>query len=270
MTRAELGAAVDDFRLRPKEALRRASELGLRVVELSTTSPDLDLETLMSSGRRHLARYLDGLGLRLGALAADFRGLGLSSPATVDERVARTCRVLELAADMRTPVVTAAVSALTHPDTGEPSPTVVEALEQIGDRADALGLVFAMRPDCDDGRRLRDLLGRIGCPSIGIGLDPGALVMHGINPLSLIQEVPQHIVLMHARDATVGFSGQPGHETRLSEGAVDLIGLLGRLESVEYGGPYIIRRTDSQRPVEDIQAARDTLLRLLPPQQRPD
>jgi sugar phosphate isomerase/epimerase len=183
----------------------------------------------------------------------------------VDERVARTQRVLELAAHMKTAVVTASVSALTHPQTGEPSPTVVEALEQIGSMADALGVVYAVRPSCDDGSRLRRLLDEIGCPSIGIGLDPAALVMHGVNPLSVIQEAPQQIALTHARDATVGFSGQPGHETRLGEGSVDLIGLLGQLASVDYGGPYIIRRTDTARPADDIEAARDTLRRLLPP-----
>lgn len=266
MARTGLGVNISDFHLRTKEALRKASELRFDVVELPASFGELDPTQLSSSGRRHLSHFVHGLCLQIGALAVDIPGLRLTDPATAEELVARTRRVLEMAADLNVHLVTASVFGLTHPETGDPSPTAIEALRLIGETADVLGVIYALRPSSENSERVGRLFDELRCPSIGVGLDPGAMVMHGVNPLAVIDRFPENIVLMHARDGTVAQPGGTGHETPLGEGAVDLIGVIGRLESLDYRGPYIIRRTSSQQPIRDIQADRETLIRLLPPQ----
>ncbi|MGB2987969.1 MAG: sugar phosphate isomerase/epimerase family protein [Phycisphaerae bacterium] len=265
MNRHTIGVDVDDFRLPTKDALRKAAELSLHAVELATVAGDVMPSSLSSSGRRHLSRYVDGLGLRMAVLVADLPGLRLTDSRTVDERVERTCEILELAADLRVPVVTAAAGALTHPETGEPSPTGLAALERIGEWADVRGVVYALRPSYDTSERLVDVLDKLRCPSIRVCLDPAAMVMTGANPMSVIERFPDQIALMHARDAAAGLAERAGRETRLGEGEVDLIGILAALSAAEYTGPYILRRTDSQNPTADIENARDVLRRLLPP-----
>ena len=265
MSEPRIGVDVDDFRLRPREALRKAAELDFRVVELATVAGDLAPSNLSSSGRRHLSRYIVGLGLRMAALVADLPGLRLTDPGTVDERVERTCHILQLATDLKVPTVTASAGMLTHPDTGEPSEAVIDALKRIGEYADLRGTVYALRASGDSGERIVRVLNELGCPSIGICLDPAAMVMNGVNPLTVIERIPAQITLMHARDATVGLSERAGHETRFGEGEVDLIGVLAALGAADYAGPFILRRTDSKTPVADIQDARDVLTRLLPP-----
>jgi len=264
MSVPEIGVDVDDLRLQPKDGLRKASELGFRAIELATVSGDLEPSSLSASGRRHLARHADGLGLRMAALTADMPRLRLTDPRTVDERVERTCRVIQLARDLRVPVVSASASALTDPQTAEPSPAAVAALERIGEFADSLGIVYALRPAHDDGARLAGLLGELGCPSIRICLDPAAMVMVGVNPLSVIQRLPGQIALAHARDGTAGLADRAGRETPLGEGEVDLPGVLALLDAAEYAGPYILRRTDSPNPVSDLTSAHNVLKRLLP------
>lgn len=265
MSEPRIGVDVDDFRLRPREALRRAADLDFHVVELATVAGDLAPWNLSSSGQRHLLRYVDGLGLHMAALVADLPGLRLTDPRTVDERVERTCRILQLATDLKVPVVTASAGMLTHPDTGEPSEAAIEALKRIGEYADLRGITYSLRPSGDSGERIVRVLDELSCPSIGICLDPAATVMNGVNPLTVIERSPDQIRLMHARDATAGLSERAGHETRFGEGEVDLIGVLAALEAADYAGPYILRRTDSQTPLADIQDARDVLTRLLPP-----
>ena len=43
-----------------------------------------------------------------------------------------------------------------------------------------------------------------------------------------------------------------------------MIGLLAVLDAADVSGPYILRRTDSTSPLEDLADARETLARLLP------
>ena len=87
----------------------------------------------------------------------------------------------------------------------------------------------------------------------------------GEDPLSLIENAAGKIPLMYARDATVGGSQHAGTETRLGEGDVDMIGVVAALHAADYQGPYIVRRIDSQTPVEDIEVGRDRLIECLPP-----
>lgn len=265
MSQPNIGVDVDDLRLHVKDGLRKASELGFRTVELATVRGDLEPSSLSSSGRRHLSRYVDGLGLRMAALVADLPGLRLADPSTVDEHVEATCRILELARDLEVPVVTASAGALTHPETGEPFPNPIEALKRIGEYADSRGVLYALRPAYDGGDRIARVLDELGCPSIRICLDPAAMVMAGANPLSVIEQLGSQITLMHARDGTAGMLERTGHETRLGEGEVDLISVLAMLSAADYAGSYVLRRTDSQTPIEDIASARDDLARLLAP-----
>ena len=260
-----IGVNVDDFNLSPQAgAAPSGGALFPAAVEMATVAGDVAPSNLSASGRRHLARFVDGLGLQLGSLVADVPGLRLTDPHTVDERVARTCQVLDLAADMKVPVVTASSGALTHPDTGEPSSGAIQALARIGEWADGRGVVFALRPTQDDGDRMASVLEELRCSCVRACFDPAALAMAGANPLAFLERLAGHIGLMHARDAVAGGGGNSGYETRLGEGDVDLVGVLGVLDAIDYAGPCILRRTDSANPAADLAAGRDLLKRLLP------
>ena len=113
-----IGVNVDDLHLPVKDALRQAAELRFHTVELPAVAGDVTPRSLSLSGRRHLARYVEGLGLGMASLAADMPALRLTDSRTADERVARTCEIIDLAKDLKVPIVTASVGALTHPETG--------------------------------------------------------------------------------------------------------------------------------------------------------
>jgi sugar phosphate isomerase/epimerase len=259
--RGQIGVDADDFRLPIKDGLRRAAELEFGAVEFATVEGELAPSNLSASGRRHLARYVHGLGLELSALVADMPGVTLTDPRRADERVARTCRVIELAREIGAPVVTASVGALTHPETKAASPLAVEALARIGECADECGVTFAIRPSYDTADRVANVLTVLRCPSLHVGLDPAAMVMAGVNPLASFEQIADHVRLFHARDATAGFPDRPGHETRLGAGEVDLPRVLAMLNAAEYEGPLILRRVDSTTPVQDLTVARDAILR---------
>lgn len=265
MQRPDIGVDVGDFRLPTKDALRQAATLNFRAIEMPTVTGDVAPRNLSSSGRRHLSRLIGGLGMQLAALRSDLPGLRLTDPATVDERVARTCEVIDLAKDLGVSTVTAATGTLTHPDSGDPSPHAIDAMRRIGEFAEVRGVSFAMRPSRDGGDRIVRVLDELACPAISVCLDPAELAMSGTNPLAGIERYIGQISLMHARDATTGRADCQGHETPLGEGEVNLLGLLAVMSAAEYAGPYILRRADSQNPVADIEQARGILSGWLPP-----
>ena len=184
--------------------------------------------------------------MKLTALVGDTPGLRLTDPQTVDRRVELTTQVLALAADLKVPTVTASGGALTHPETEEPSPLAIAALQRIGEFADSCGVFYSLRPSYDSGRRIVRVLDALRCPSIGVCLDPAALVMHGANPLSSIDRFIEQVKLLHVRDATAGLSERTGHETRLGEGEVDLMGLLAVLDAADYHAVWAAARAVSQ------------------------
>lgn len=265
MTRPMIGVDIEDFRLEAKAALRKASELELRAIEVPTSEGALSPSSLSASGRRHLARFADGLGLQLSALVADMRRLRWNDPSAIDERLARTCAIVDMARDVGVSVVTASMGLATDAESGKPDPTAVEALAHIGEFADARGVLYCVRPMLDSGERLAGVLDAVRCPALRICLDPAAMVMQGVNPMASIERWIGHTVMLHARDGTAGLDELAGSETQLGQGDVDLVGILAVLDAADVRGPYILRRTDSTSPVADLADARDTLKALLPP-----
>lgn len=263
MRHTQLGIDLQDLRTDAKSALRTAAQMEFRSVEVPAAQGETSPQELSPSGRRHFQRLVSSLGLHVPALSADFPGLRLSDPRSIDERVERTCAILELAADLGVPMVTAGVGALTHPQSGEPSDAAISALRRIGEFADARDRVFAIRPSYEPAERLAAVLNAVHCPLIQIGFDPAALAMTGVNPMAMLQYFGSQVPLVHVRDAVIGQPDRPGQETRLGEGEVDLRGLLAALDDREYQGALIVRRTDSASPALDLAAGRELLRRLM-------
>jgi len=258
-----IGVDLDDLRLPVKEGLVRAAESGFQLLELPTTQGETAPRNLTSSGRRHLARHVDGLGLKLAALTVEIPGLRLTDPRTVDERVERTCETIELARELGVSIVTAATSALTHPDTGVPDDLAMAALHRIGEYADSRGVVYAIRPSQDRREGVVRVLQALGCRHIQLAVDPAALVMNGADPVALLESLGDQLSLVHARDATAGRTDHPGQETRFGDGEVDLVGLFKLLRTSEFSGPIVARRQETASPFIDLVATRDAVRRLL-------
>lgn len=263
MSKALYGLDIGDLRVAPKDAIKAAASLSFDAVEIPVAGGELAPEALSPSGRRHLARFVAGAGLSLAALRADFPRLRLSDPASVDQRVDRTSRIIEMARETQTPVVSMGVGALTDPRTGKPFDCAIEAISRFAEVAESRSVRLALRPSADTGEQIGEIVRAVGCSALKVCWDPAAMVMHGLNPLESVERYADQIELFHARDAVSGRSDRPGYETGLGEGEVDLLGALEFLRDLEYGGPYVLRRNDSNHPVDDLLSARDVLSREL-------
>lgn len=246
---------MNDFHLPVKRGLEQAARLGFGAVELDAASGEVSPSQMSESGRRHLSRFCRNLGLGLAALSADVGPGGLANAAAVDAHVERTLRILELAAALHVPVVTADAGSMVDPRSGEPSAVALDALRAIADHADRVGTIFGLQSGPDSPDALHRLFREIGCPSLKVCLDPAMLARFGHVPLEAVGALAEDIALSHLGDATLGRPERPGLETQLGRGQLDLPAYLAELAAAGYVGPLILRRRDSQRPVEDLAAA---------------
>ena len=149
-----IGFDVEDLRSPVKDALRWIADQKRGLVELPTAQGETAPRNLTGSGRKHLSRYVEGLGLGIAALTADIPGLRLTEARSVDERIERTCEAIDLARELGVSIVTASVGALTHPESGVVSDIGAAALRRIGEFADSRGVVYALRPTQDSADRI--------------------------------------------------------------------------------------------------------------------
>ena len=64
------------------------------------------------------------------------------------------------------------------------------------------------------------------------------------------------MVLARVRDGLVGSAARRGRETPVGPGQVNLLDYLAAREGAGYAGPATIRRVDTDRPIEELAAAK--------------
>ena len=256
-----IGVVLDSFRLPVKEALQSAANLGLREVELSAATDEVDPAGLSRTGRRHLSRYVLDLGLRLSALGGDLGGTRFNDGAKLEQRLNRTRRIIELAAELHVPIVTTHLGRVD--DEALRRGYVRQAIEYLAEVADRASIRVAFETGSADPQVVADLLGEVDCRELAACYDPASLLIDGLDPLAGVEPLADRIVIARARDAVAGAPGRPGHETPLGDGQLDLAEYLAALDQAGYRGVAFIRRTDAERPREEIADAKARIERLL-------
>lgn len=252
-----VGVVLDSLGRPVKESLQAASQLGLRQIELPAASGEISPEELSQTGRRHLLRHVAGLGLQLSALGGDLGGARFGDPALLEERLDRTRRIIELAADLRVPVLTTHlgrvdVEARRRGD-------LVAVVRELADMADRTGTFVAFETGGADPAETVALLKEVNCEWLGVCYDPASLLIEGYDPIAGVEPSAGRILIARARDAVGGSGRRPGHETPLGRGEVDFVRYLAALDESGYRSVPFIRRTNSDRPLQDVAEAKARL-----------
>lgn len=256
MSGARFGVVLDSFRQPVKEALASAARLRLLEVEMPAVGGEVDPDELSRTGRRHLLHYVSGLGLQLSALGANL-GPSRGGGRDLEPRLDKTRRIIEMAAELRVPVVTTHLGRVD----GETvqSGDLTEALEILANLTDRTGTFVALETESSDPQAIATLLKRIDCPTIGTCYDPGSLLIDGYDPIAGLEPLADRILIARARDAVAGTPQRRGRETALGEGQIDLAEYLAGLDQAGYRRGPFIRRTQALDPTAELAEARRRL-----------
>lgn len=278
----KLGVITDCFKRPLDECIALASELGFDGVQIYATSGELS-PALSGAERASLKKRLDKAGLEVSALCGDMGGHGFQIEKDNPERIEKTKRIIDLACDLGTSVVTTHIGAIPEDIRRPRYAVMLDALRRCGEYAAKRGVTIAIETGPESARVLRDFVIACEC-GVGVNLDPANFVMvTRQDPVEAVELLGEFIVHTHAKDGRMIRAIYPERiygcfnadeaetinvsdyfiETPLGEGQVDFPAYLGALRKAGFDGYLTVERETGLDPTSDIILARDMIKKLI-------
>lgn len=281
MYRFPIGVMLDSFRLPDREAIAAAKAVGARGVQMYCTTGEHAPENMGREKKRDLLSMMDDAGLVFSAICGDL-GRGFGHAELNPELIDRSKRVMELAKELGSDIVTTHIGVLPS-DPSHPRYAVMwDACRTLAEFADGMGAHFAVETGPEPSGVLKAFLDSLGSRGVAVNLDPANLVMVvGDDPVKAVHNLKDYIVHTHAKDGVMVKKTNPEYiygvtptpedvrgatfyrETPLGEGGVGFPAYLAALEEVGYRGFLTIEREAGDDPAKDIGQAAEFLRRVI-------
>lgn len=274
-----IGVLLESFLLPTNEALDRAASLGMSGVQIRVTDGELTPENLTAEKRKELLKAVKDRGLSVSALCGDL-GQGFGNAEKNQDLIERSKRILDLAKDLETDVVTTHIGVVPE-DKNHPRYAVMQdACGQLAAYADEMKAHFAIETGPEKAATLKGFLDGLHSTGVAVNLDPANFVMvTGDDPVQAVYTLKDYIVHTHAKDgrrlryvapeiiyglAEEEMLGSTSFiELPLGEGDVDFPNYLKALEEIGYRGYLTIEREVGDDPAGDIALAVSFLKNLI-------
>jgi len=216
-----------------KKDIQRSLAIGVHGLQLCVVGTELDPRELSRTGREELTDYIESFGFDLAALSGELGGFADS--ATMDERMARSRAMLDLCADLRSPIL--CVDPGSAPSAGsQRHEEFVGAIRDLARYALERNLRVALTTGDESAEQLAALVASVRNEGLGVNYDPAALVSRGFDPVSQLKPLARSIVHVQARDAARGSIQEPGEECGLTKGDAGIEEVIATLHGGGYSG----------------------------------
>ena len=250
----KIGVIPDSFEVPFKEAVILARDLGVKGLQPYVTRGELAPENLSKEDRKEILKFVKGNGLVFSALCADF-GLPFNQKDN-DEGVERTKRMMDLALDFDTHVITTHIGKVPEDENSEAYKNILATIEKLGKYGDEIGVAFATETGPEKAPILKGILDKADTKSAKVNLDPANFVMCSAqNPAEAVYLLKDYIVHTHAKDGIMLDNEGHYQELILGEGDVNFPEYLAALKDVGYDGFLTIEREAGATRFEDIRHA---------------
>lgn len=272
MYRFPIGVIIDSFRVDIKSAVKKAAEVGSNGIQVYSTSGEMAPENLVGQKRADFRSLVADNGLVISALCGDLGGGGFTDPEKNVWKVEKSKRILDLAKELGTDVVTTHIGVVPEDENTDRFKIMQEACFELSRYADDIGAHFAIETGPEKSATLKNFLDSLGSTGVGVNLDPANLVMvTGDDPAGAVHNLKDYIVHTHAKDGKQNYYVDPdiiygmveSHivtadsfiEVPLGEGSVNWDEYLKALEDIGYKGFLTIEREVGDDPEKDIRKA---------------
>ena len=266
-----IGVLLESFRLDPVSAVKQASELGVKGVQVYATRGEMAPETLVGQKRRDFLKLVKDNGLVISALCGDL-GHGFGDPEKNPALIERSKLILEMAKELETNVVTTHIGVVPGDPNHDRYKIMQEACFQLAQYADSLDAHFAIETGPEPAAVLKQFLDGLHSTGVAVNLDPANFVMvTGDDPVQAVYTLKDYIVHTHAKDGRRNFYRDPEVvyglvesemlaspsfiELPLGEGDVPFPAYLKALDEIGYKGFLTIEREVGDNPEADIRKA---------------
>ena len=277
-----IGVLLDSFRTDWREALKLAEKTGVSGIQVYATSGEFAPRKYVESPSPGVPRRCKSHGLTISALCGDL-GQGFAHAEKNPALIEKSCRILELAKELETDVVTTHVGVVPADSSCERYHIMQDACGKLAEYADSLGAHFAIETGPEIAVTLKAFLDGLHSTGVAVNLDPANFVMvTGDDPVQAVYTLKDYIVHTHAKDGVKLLNGDPMviygeaasiedtireakyfEEVPLGEGSVDFPAYLKALDDIGYKGFLTIEREAGADPCADILKAADFLRGLI-------
>lgn len=271
MYKFPIGVMLESFRLPTDEAIRVAKEAGADGIQVYSTTGPFSPDNLKGKQRHDFLDKVKSEGLVITALCGDF-GQGFHAPERNKELIEKSKRVLDLAKELETDIVTTHIGVVPEDPTHDRYKIMQEACFKLAEYADSLGAHFAVETGPEPSMVLKNFLDSLNSTGVAVNLDPANLVMvTADDPVQAVYNLKKYIVHTHAKDGRRNFWRSPEEiyglvesemlqspsfeELPLGEGRVDFPLYLNALEEIGYKGFLTVEREVGPTPEKDIRSA---------------
>ena len=218
-------------------------------------------------------------GLVISALCGDL-GKGFHDPAKNPELIEESKRILDLAKELETNIVTTHIGVVPSDPANERYQIMQEACFKLAQYADFLDAHFAIETGPEESAVLKKFLDDLHSTGVAVNMDPANLVMvTGDDPVQAVYNLKDYIVHTHAKDGRRNYYRAPEEvyglveaemlaspsftELPLGTGNVDFPAYLKALDEIGYHGFLTVEREVGDTPEKDIRTAVEFLQKLI-------
>lgn len=268
----KLGVITDCFRKPIEESILLAAKLGLNGVQIYATTGEFSPDTLTAEKKKIYMKLLKDNGLEISAFCGDMGGHGFEIAKDNGERVEKTKRIVDLAAEFGVKVITTHIGVIPADEKEPRFDIMLEALSRCGEYAAAGGVTLAIETGPETAPVLYRFVSKIK-KGVGVNLDPANFVMvTGQDPVKAVYLLKDHIVHTHLKDGRKLKNSDPKEiydhfadggiaalnvadyfiETPIGEGDVNWKEYIGALKDIGYQGYLTVERETGADPESDI------------------
>ncbi len=250
----KIGVIPDSFQVPFREAVILARDMGVKGLQPYVTRGELAPEVLTKQDRADILKFVKDNGLQFSALCADF-GLHFNEKDTNEEGIIRTMKMMDLALDFDTRVITTHIGRVPDDENSEEYYNIVKTIERLGKYGDSIGVSFATETGPEMAIKLRGILEKADTKSAKVNLDPANFVMcAGQDPVEAVHILKDYIVHTHAKDG-IKLSDDDYDEKPLGQGGVPFPEYIAALKEIGYDGFLTIEREAGATRFQDIKNA---------------
>ena len=267
-----IGVLLDSFRKPRLEALKNAHDVGATGIQVYATRGEMAPENMTAQMRREFLAQVKDHGLTISALCGDL-GHGFGNAELNPELIEKSKRILDLAKDLETDVVTTHIGVVPTDEAHPRYSIMQDACGQLATYADSLKAHFAIETGPETSAVLKKFLDGLHSTGVAVNLDPANLVMvTGDDPAKAVHNLKDYIVHTHAKDGRKLYDKDPEIiygivpddsivtdpafiELPLGQGDVDFAAWLKALDEIGYKGFLTIEREVGDDPFKDISMA---------------
>ena len=267
-----IGVIVNSFRTDIPTAVRKAAEIGAKGIQVYATKGEMSPEELVGAKRSEFRKLVEDNGLVISALCGDLGGGGFMHADMNPDKIERSKRILDLAKELGTDVVTTHIGVVPEDPSIERFKIMQDACRQLAEYADSIEAHFAVETGPETSATLKMFLDSLESRGVSVNLDPANLVMvTGDDPAKAVHNLKDYIVHTHAKDGKNLYYKNPDFiygvakelvesdpsflEVPLGEGQVNWNEYLTALNDIGYKGFLTIEREVGDNPEADIRKA---------------